>query len=744
MPPEKPLLKRLIPLSIRPHEGETSPHLLDLRRHNAAREGADAEESDARRHRARSLEDKIALLDDRLREVPDFVKTGVQAASKVWQERAVRLFEEGLHMGAAVQERLKEAHARVRYRQARKTNPLKKSAGRYLGLGWMAVALVFLTIPLQGLLLYRAIDSAKRNFTQAWSGASTRMAALQSALADRNFDAIPENLGALRNDLGDMRAVFDRVRPVRMLLPERVKQADRTVRFVEQAVSYAHQTAYLLEQAQATGSGYGALVRSAAREIEALQSRAHTVFSADRDGGLLGSALGALDQLRDISALAAQLAASEETQHVLLVFQNPRELRATGGFAGSFALLALRDGKIESMDVPQAGTYAIQGQVPIAVMSPRPLHLINPRFEFQDANWWPDFPRSARKMVELYESSGGPTVDAVIAVTAEVGEEILRLHGPVRYGDAPLLDDTFVDALQEIIAGDRAQDRRAPKKVITALLPPMFEAIRISVEQKPRELFLTANRLIREKEIQIWARDEEAQASIRRLGWSGELPATRGDFLAVITSNVGGGKTDGVVDEDLRHDALIRRTGVAEETVRITRTHRGRKGDQFTGHRNAAYVRVYLSSDAKVIKATGSNPPASSEFEVMPGTLRPDPDVRGAELSRLRNSYSEADIWREGAHTVVGIWMVTEAGGVSEAAVVYEVPLERKGNIMPYTLIIEPQAGKRATIQSRIVLDKTINMAVAEDPLWDARGWSYEGAVDERIVTGGVLVSYEL
>src|SRR3989339_468312 len=88
-------------------------------------------------------------------------------------------------------------------------------------------------------------------------------------------------------------------------------------------------------------------------------------------------------------------------------------------------------GEIERINLPGDGSYNLQGALQLRVEAPKPLSLLNARWEFQDTNWFPDFKASAQKLLEFHASAGGPTVDGVIAVNARFVADLLNILGPV-------------------------------------------------------------------------------------------------------------------------------------------------------------------------------------------------------------------------------------------------------------------------------------------------------------------------
>ncbi|MEK9152448.1 MAG: DUF4012 domain-containing protein, partial [Patescibacteria group bacterium] len=154
--------------------------------------------------------------------------------------------------------------------------------------------------------------------------------------------------------------------------------------------------------------------------------KAFETASADAPG-----ILEALRRADTLASLIADAAGAAGTRRYLTVFQNNAELRATGGFIGSFALLDVKKGEIKNIDMPGGGSYDLQGSLKSNYAAPQPLRLINPRWQFQDANWSPDFATSAQTISWFYGKSGGPSVDGVIAINASFMEKLLEVTGPI-------------------------------------------------------------------------------------------------------------------------------------------------------------------------------------------------------------------------------------------------------------------------------------------------------------------------
>ena len=108
----------------------------------------------------------------------------------------------------------------------------------------------------------------------------------------------------------------------------------------------------------------------------------------------------------------------------LFLFENNQEMRATGGFIGSYGILDISSGRVKKLFVDDI--YNPDGQLKAKVIPPAPIQKMSAVWTMHDANWFPDFPTSAEKVAWFYEKTGGPTVDGVIAITPELLQDLLE------------------------------------------------------------------------------------------------------------------------------------------------------------------------------------------------------------------------------------------------------------------------------------------------------------------------------
>lgn len=373
------------------------------------------------------------------------------------------------------------------------------------------------------------------------------------------------------------------------------------------------------------------------------------------------SAAAALSDLPETTDAVLAFLGSEAPKRYLLIFQNSAELRPTGGFIGSIAEVTVSHGQVERLVVPPGGAYDLQGDQKALVLPPEPLRLVTGRWQFHDANWFPDFPTSARKLEWFFGRSGGTSPDGVIAVTADALPDLLRVVGPVALPDGSVATaDTVLDLIRADVDA-RAGVNDSPKQVIADLAPAVLERLTLANGRDLLALASVFSDALASKRVQIFANDPALAAAFASRGYDGALRPATGDSVALVTANIGGGKTDPFIHEELLVETEIGLDGRVVNTVTMKRAHTGR--GNAAGNTNIAYLRLYVPAGSSLLAAEGDfAPPAIDDFEPADSAYREDRDLRRVETEQGIEPGSGTRVTAEFGHAVFGNWMRLEPG----------------------------------------------------------------------------------
>ena len=434
--------------------------------------------------------------------------------------------------------------------------------------------------------------------------------------------------------------------------------------------------------------------------------------------------LGTVDNL---SYYLTDILGHQYKRRYLVVFQNNTEIRATGGFMGSLALVDIRNGKIENIEIPGGGTYDFQGSLLKQVKSPQPLQLINAKWELQDTNWFFDFPTSAQQIESFYENASGRSVDGVITINATLVEKLLSHTRPIsvdQYGKT-ITAANFISETQKAVEFEYDKVENKPKQFIADLTPALLNQL---FDSNKTDLLGIVNELktgLKEKDILLYFNNEDWQTKISDFDWSGEVKDTDLDYLAVVDSNIAGGKTDTVVKQHIDHKIAINENGTIEDTVTITRKHTGVKGDLLTGVRNVNFMRLYVPAGAKLLSATGFNPPAAELFDIPDEGLGEDERLNTIENNKQIDPETSTFIYQAEGKTVFGNWTQTDPGETTTVTVKYLLPIKlslpslnkiqalitNKQPTKLFTVFYQKQPGRHGdTITSKIITPQRLEL----------------------------------
>ena len=238
-------------------------------------------------------------------------------------------------------------------------------------------------------------------------------------------------------------------------------------------------------------------------------------------------------------------------QNYVLLFQNSEELRATGGFLGSYAKLELSDGQLQNFKIEDI--YVPDGQFDWFIEAPAGAKEYlsgGEGLKLRDANWSPDFPTSAQQILTYLAWGKELGLDGAIAINLQVVEDVLNITGPIYLHD---YDQTVTaNNFANVARADRSEF--FPGSVQKQhFLNTFFNQLIITLNElnkdqqwKLLQIFLDQ---ILEKNIQFFSHQDQLQAIFNDLKITGELSSNGADaYLMLVESNVGINKANQHLD----------------------------------------------------------------------------------------------------------------------------------------------------------------------------------------------------
>jgi hypothetical protein len=253
----------------------------------------------------------------------------------------------------------------------------------------------------------------------------------------------------------------------------------------------------------------------------------------------------------------------------LVLLQNDTEARPTGGFIGSYMLVDMNDGYITKMEFHDV--YDADGQLKEEIPAPEEIAKISKNWRLRDSNYSPDFAISGEKAAWFLQKEKGPSVDTVIAVNQSFLADLLAITGPIAVEglNSKLDKDNYQTVLSYII--ESKINPEEPKKILAEFISSFQKKLFISENlQKTLKAFIAG---YKKKSLLFYSRNDDAQALFEQLGMSGKVisPQAGTDYLSVITTSIGGNKSDLFINQTVQHNTVVNSTGLLTNEVTITR-----------------------------------------------------------------------------------------------------------------------------------------------------------------------------
>lgn len=327
-------------------------------------------------------------------------------------------------------------------------------------------------------------------------------------------------------------------------------------------------------------------------------------------------------------------------KNYLVIFQNDKELRATGGFMTAYAFIKLDKGRVSSTssdDIYRLDEKLLKVCLHVICPLTPPAPLVKylpeangkPRtaWSIRDSNLSPDLPTSMRDFEKMYGFLGeGVDFDGIIVIDTKVVEELIKITGPIEvYGtrysgdldkrcNCPNVIYELENYSQIVEKGE--QDRKA---ILGTLMQQILaRSLGASTDKLPD--FINAGvKLAQTKDVLFYMHDSQVQRALSRLNWTGEIKSYSGDYLNINDSNFAGGKSNLYVTQDVNLDITPSGSDIKHK---LTITYKNPQ--PYNGWLNAinrSYVRFYVPKGSKLISSKGSDDGVSTIDEELGKTV---------------------------------------------------------------------------------------------------------------------------
>lgn len=337
----------------------------------------------------------------------------------------------------------------------------------------------------------------------------------------------------------------------------------------------------------------------------------------------------AVTQARPALEAAPDALGVETPKTYLIIFQNDKELRATGGFMTAYAFMTLDKGRISSStsdDIYRLDERLLEvcRNVICPLTPPAPLVKYLPEadgkprtaWSMRDSNLSPDVPTSMETFEKFYSYlKTGNNFDGIILIDTHVVEALINITGPIDvFGttysanqddrcNCPNVIYELENYAQIIEKGE--QDRKA---ILGTLMQQILaRSLGASTEKLPE--FINAGvELANNKHIMFYMHNQQLQQALAELNWTGQIHQTDGDYLHINDSNFAGGKSNLYVQQEVNLETDSR-AKKAKLTIKYSNPQ---PYNTWLNGINRDYVRIYVPKGAKLVDSKGSQSPVTT------------------------------------------------------------------------------------------------------------------------------------
>lgn len=341
-----------------------------------------------------------------------------------------------------------------------------------------------------------------------------------------------------------------------------------------------------------------------------------------------------ISEAKPLIKILPGLLGEPDTQKYLVLFQNDKELRPTGGFITAYSIFSVQHGIIH-VDI-SSDIYTLDATLANKPAAPRIILDYLPKvyqFNLRDSNLSPDFKVSMDTFNKMYKQAGGYVpVQGVIAVDTHALVAAMNILGDIQAGGETFSTKTnpICNCADVIYRLEQYADQplgvvNAGRKDIIGEL--MYAIMTKAFSSSPKlywgPLFQTMLSEVNQKHILFDLSNQDAQSGLEALNAAGRIMSFDGDYLHINEANFGGAKSNMFVTETVTQDYSLGSDSSITKTVTINYKNpyppsdcNLERGGLCLNAVLRDFIRVYVPKGSQLINSQGSEVKMTSYQEL--------------------------------------------------------------------------------------------------------------------------------
>ncbi len=383
----------------------------------------------------------------------------------------------------------------------------------------------------------------------------------------------------------------------------------------------------------------------------------------------------------------------------LILLGNDAEMRANGGFAGSYAKIIAN---YPTFDVSFQDIYVPNGQLQGYVTPPEPIQeaFQHGTWQLANADWDPDFASSAAAIRWFMEKGNEINPDNLVILNLTSIKNVLDVVGSfdVPEYEAKITPDNLYLFLQGKAEVNFFPGSTQKKDALTAVGQALKKTfLKLPLNKKVKIAYILYQDLVNQN-IVVNSTNKDFQTLLENKNFAGRLTSNTPDTFLMVEANLGANKANAFVKRQTTHDISFQNNQTTHQ-VKVKFTNSSPEANPnppfHYGGDYKAFIRLYLPQNAQNISVIANH-------EVL---KQPPTDELNKIIVFPIQKYSLTEI---------GFWQITPAQNQSRFAITYTLPVSKD----KYYLTILKQHGLVSSPQTINVDDKSISTNLTNDFLF--------------------------
>lgn len=318
---------------------------------------------------------------------------------------------------------------------------------------------------------------------------------------------------------------------------------------------------------------------------------------------------------QQLTEVLPNLLGKESNKTLAIVLQDAQELRATGGFVQSVALVTLNGGRVSDIKIikPDSLSSAV-GEV--AAPEEVAQYLGEKQWFLRDGNWNPNFDVTAKQIQFFLEKGLNTKIDGVIGLNTHSLAKIIGSMGSVTvkdFNDESITDKNFAErqffyAKTSLANANQAQASSQPE-FLESVFEATLEKLRKVDDTQTKVLMEILSEQLKQAEITASFHDLATETTFGSLGWTGTIinppcPTQLAQDQCLVSriyqvdSNVGVNKVNFSVKKKVDHSIQIKPEQIIHQ--RSVTYENSSSTNSWPGGVYKNYIRWYLPDNVKL------------------------------------------------------------------------------------------------------------------------------------------------